>query len=174
MNMFKNTFEAYVQQTLHGTILPNIGNANALEIRIQNVLNSCHNQRDLIRNKLITIPNCNSSIIWIAIVSGLEWVNGNWIFVSNNKILAFHYPLNEGINVMIDVYFKDDPVLIGYFGGALPMHDYHEECLNAFFGAGIILQYPLIPQFPATPVSIQSLMSSFTSITHTCQDLIYP
>ena len=143
---------------------PNGG--NLIINKIKTILDECPNRNDIIKCEQIKIPNCPLTIIVIEIFGNVNHLNGIWIIVSDgNFTLAFHFPLNAGINVILHVTFESNPILRAIFVNAhAAPHAF--LCLFMFFN-NPFTEF-LIPFPPANPVNITNFSLAFDVIYRHC------
>ena len=165
---FEETLRHFLEDN-HGTSFPFPIGGDPISKGIKKIIDDCPNRIDFIKSQQIKIEKCPLSIVVIEIVSAANYLNGIWIIVSDGKsTLAFHFPLNQGINVILKVYFENDPILLGYFIGANPAPaNYH--CLHNLYNHPYLKV--LIPVPPANPVSVAAFIDAFKIIFKCCMDI---
>ena len=169
---FFDTFEEALRQFLeqnYGRSFPFPVGGDPISKRIKKIIDDCPNRIDFIKSQQIKIEKCPLSIVVVEIVSAAFHLNGIWIIVSDGKTyLAFHFPLNQGINVVLKVYFENDPILHKYFVGAKPAPANYNCLLNIFAHPYLKV---LIPVPPANPVSVAAFIDAFKIIFKCCLDI---
>jgi hypothetical protein len=125
---FNQAFDAFIIEHGGTTMPPDV-------CEIKRFISDCPNKEVIERFIQIKFPECPLEIYLLQISAGPNYLHGSWIVVSNGKrVIAFHFPINRRVNVILNVYFNGDSDLLKYlpFRGAVPAAQGY-NCINAFF-----------------------------------------
>jgi len=119
LDMFNEVLNEYLQSN-NGFLLPVKVKNSKVERFIKKSLKECRTYPQIIRHDHIKIQGSRLTITYISLLK--TYLTGSWIIYSDGrKTVAFHFPVDDGKKVMLDVYFESDPLLNRYFKRSKPI-----------------------------------------------------
>lgn len=137
-------------------------------IILDDFIELCPNTNEILKYNKIKFKDCQLNIHLIKLTSSAAYLNGIWIIVSNDhRTIAFHLPLNQGVNIILNAYFEgvDDLLIYHRFADAMLVRNY-QHCIYSFF------RNPYRKQLFFQPMSFEAFTEALQIIYNISQDIL--